>query len=71
METLALMAILIMACAFFAIFPVLFIGWLYVVHNNFKALSKLWWLLWVPLLVIFSWGLSVGFIKIFIYINSL
>jgi len=70
MESLVLMAIVIMACTFFAIFPVLFIAWLYVVHNHFKALSKLWWFLWVPMLAVISWGLSIGLIKFFIYLNS-
>ena len=63
---------------FFAIFGIVFVWclaittglWTYVIHNHFKSLSKWWWLLWFPCIVVSSFFVTVLLIKFLIKLNS-
>lgn len=69
MESLVKAVLIILGIIFCIVAPVVAGLWAYIIHNHFRALSKWWWLLWFPGIVIVSFILSLFLLKALTWLN--
>ena len=69
MQSLVWVVMAILGVLFCVTLPIVAGLWSYVIHNHFKALSKWWWFLWFPAIVIASFAISLLLLKFLIWLN--